>query len=434
MNTKIRIQIAEIIVVMALGTSLLPAASQSEGDYTVNAITVNGTVTEPGDLTVQGEAHIGGSLDLGTTGNSTSAMLFHYSEVNADSSFSLAATQPATAFLWQDNAAGTMKNKMMLDGNNVLSLFDGNGAAGIVFNPNTGGITLAGTGSGITLSDGTVLSNAASLHSTALYDSGGNVAVSVGMDGKVQFPNGITLPGGTLGTAAFTDSTAYATSPQGAKADTALQPNGDGSGLSINGNLLSGMFPHPGTFVVPEYANDEYLLPGSFERYGDASTCNLLGYIPTGGLFAIKDGAGPSGSLMEFTGSTNPTPRVIYFGGIIGAGTASWASTPCLDTNARQLISGDGEALDWANRQLVGAWQVTGAITLSDGTILANATSLRQAALYDNAGSAVASVASDGSVNFNHGATINGNVEMAGKIKMLRQGDILMGEFGNTGD
>lgn len=28
----------------------------------------------------------------------------------------------------------------------------------------------------------------------------------------------------------------------------------------------------------------------------------------------------------------------------------------------------------------------------------------------------------------------NGNVEIAGKIKMPRQGDILMGEFGNAGD
>ena len=190
---KIRIQLAGIVVVMALGPSLLPAASHSKKDKDKEKDKDSEYIE--GDLTVQGDAHLESSLDLGTTGTSQSAMLFQYSEANANYTFSLSATRPATVFLWQDNAIGTMKNKMKLDANNVLSLFGGNGTAGIVFDPNTGGITLAGTGSGITLSDGTTLSNAASLHSTALYDTGGNARMTFDGSGNLVVSVPVVMQG-----------------------------------------------------------------------------------------------------------------------------------------------------------------------------------------------------------------------------------------------
>ena len=678
--------ILHAIIMLAMSMLQLHAASQSNGNYTVN---ISGN--ETGDLTVQGAAHFHQDLDFGTTSTNLSAGLLHYSENGAIYTVGIAATRPATSFLWQDNDAIASKNKMLLGADNSLSLFDAAGASGIVLNPNTGLITLSGSGSGIRLSDGTMLTNAASLRSAGLYNATGTLAATATTDGKVNFPNGILLgnnnvasganafasgsnatasgvaatahgtlttasgnsstalgtstvasgvnsiaggnsstangttaiafgegtiaqaydslvlgrfnvaqgnstawvttddlftigiganaatranafvvrksgdvaasknfavsgtttlgttthsgtttfnntatftknvtfsgnatnssiignvtftgnvilggnavisgngsgltslsktqvglgnventaistwPGSanittlgtisagtvpvarvsglaavatsgsysdlsnkptipaaqvnsdwsassglaqilnkptlaavatsgsyndlsgkpTLGTAAATDTTAYATAAQGAKANSALQ--------SVD------LFPHPGTFVAPGYASQEYVLPGSFERFGDDATCNLIGYIPTGGTFAIKDGTGPNGSIMEMTGSTHPTSRVIYFGGIIGAGTATWASTPALDTNARQLISADGLALNWANRQLVGAWQVNGTLTLADGTVLANASSLRSTALYTASGNVALSVATNGQLQAPKGIAI----------------------------
>jgi hypothetical protein len=448
MNTKIWIQLAKIIVVMALGTSMLPAASHSKKDKGKDKDKDSEYIE--GDLTVQGDVHLESSLDLGTTGTSTSAMLFQYSEVSTDYTFSLAATQPATVFLWQDNAVGTLKNKMKLDGNNVLSLFDGNGTAGIVLSPNTGLIILAGSGSGIQLSDGTVLASAASLRSTALYTPSGNVAASVGTNGQVQFPNGITLPGGTLGTAAFTDSTAYATSPQGALAASALQresdpefsawlaatpplyPTGDGSRLSFSGISSDISFSSGGTISAGEPANwGDDLSTANLNENGEGlwfcegrgGVSVLLGREGVG--LGCDNGRGGRGVLF-LDGATRGSfhagfgfdgDQGVIYGG--APNTSSWDKTASIGPDTRKLYTDNTTySLDWANRQLVGAWQVNGSLMFSDGTVLSNAASLRSTALYDTGGNAR--------------MTFDGNGNLVVSAPMVMQGAAIDFGSGNT--
>ena len=177
-------------IMLASSVLQLQSSSLSMGNYSVNA-----SANETGDLTVQGEAHIGGDIDFGTTGTVQSAALFHYSESGTNYSLILSATRPGTAFFWQDNEAATPNNKMSLGADNALSLFDATGAAGIVLSPATGLITLAGSGSGIRLADGTILSTAASLRSSS----------TVTPDGKVNFANGIPIGASSVatGTSAF---------------------------------------------------------------------------------------------------------------------------------------------------------------------------------------------------------------------------------------
>jgi len=142
------------------------------------------------------------NIAFGTTfisGINDSAVLLSYSDTNQ--TVGLISTRPSSVFLIQDNALGTPVNKLQLDGSNYLSLYGTNGSAGILLNPNSGGITLAGTGAGLTLSDGTVLSNSNSLHSSALYDANGNAQVSFGTNGNLNIgaPISLTGSGATLG-------------------------------------------------------------------------------------------------------------------------------------------------------------------------------------------------------------------------------------------
>lgn len=75
----------------------------------------------------------------------------------------------------------------------------------------------------------------------SLAGGGDVVGPASAVDGHVVLFDGtsgtLIKDGGGLGTAAFTAASAYATAAQGTKADSALQPNGDGSGLT---NLSKG--------------------------------------------------------------------------------------------------------------------------------------------------------------------------------------------------
>ena len=212
----------------------LRASSQTSGDFTVNA-----AGNETGDLTVQGEAHVGGNLDFGTTATNLSAGSLHYSESETGNTISLTATRLATSFLWQQNGVEpTPKTKMILGADNSLSLFDGGGASAIVLNPNTGLITLAGSGSGIRLSDGTILSNAASLRSVGLYTTNGTVAAAVTSDGKVNFCNGITLGANNVSSS----PTSFASGSNATATGDAATAFGDHSIAQAYGSMVVGRF------------------------------------------------------------------------------------------------------------------------------------------------------------------------------------------------
>ena len=179
---------------LAMSMLQLHAASQSNGNYTVN---ISGN--ETGDLTVQGAAHFHQDLDFGTTSTNLSAGLLHYSENGTIYTVGLSATRPSAGFLWLDNGMGSPNNKMLLGADNSLSLFNASGTANIILNPTTGLITLAGSSPGICLPDGTILSSA---KTSALYASSGSAVANVTADGKVNFANGITLGTNNVATGA----------------------------------------------------------------------------------------------------------------------------------------------------------------------------------------------------------------------------------------
>ena len=121
------------------------------------AITLNGSDAfvpsgpQTGDLTVTGDLSVVKGIDFGTaTANpALSAVQINYfgSGENA-AKFDL--TDPLGTLQWRDNLSATARDKMKLDGGNVLTLYKSDGTGtGILLNPNTGQIQLSGTRGGI---------------------------------------------------------------------------------------------------------------------------------------------------------------------------------------------------------------------------------------------------------------------------------------------
>jgi hypothetical protein len=109
-----------------------------------------------GNLSITGDLSIYKGLDIGLTAYTALPV----SAINIDwyntallpftASFDL--TNANAAFQWRDNLGGgaAVRNKMILNAQNVLSLYNAAGAAAnITLNGNTGAINLTGTGSGI---------------------------------------------------------------------------------------------------------------------------------------------------------------------------------------------------------------------------------------------------------------------------------------------
>lgn len=123
-----------------------------------------------------------------------------------------------------------------------------------------------------------------------------NVVLFDGITGK------LTKDGGTLGSAAYTDSAGYATAAQGAAADSALQPSGDGSSLSnvvhteadpVVG-AISGIVKSDGVGnIAAAVAGMDYSL-----TIGHVVTASSLTCIT--GTFDVNPG-GPTGSLATIT-------------------------------------------------------------------------------------------------------------------------------------
>lgn len=170
------------------------------------------------DLTVEGALHIDSYLDFGTTSElePRAAVTVTYGENGSVYTTRMSATRDQAGFLWAHNAGGTAKNKMNLAADNVLSLYDAaSGLAKITLNPNTGKITL-GTGGGIVLPDGTLVSGISNFRSTALYDASGNPKLTVDATGNLQFSGGATSFGyGTSATGDFSTSFGTQTSASG---------------------------------------------------------------------------------------------------------------------------------------------------------------------------------------------------------------------------
>jgi hypothetical protein len=121
------------------------------------AVTLNGNDTfvasgaPTGDLTVTGDLSVVMGIDIGTAAANPalSAVQFSYFG-GSENAVKLDLTDPLGTFLWRDKVVAAARNKMKLDGGNILTLYKSDGTAvGVLLDPNTGQIQLQGTGGGI---------------------------------------------------------------------------------------------------------------------------------------------------------------------------------------------------------------------------------------------------------------------------------------------
>jgi hypothetical protein len=144
-------------------------------DFSIQAIDTDLVVT--GSLTVLGNTDlVGNSLKIGGTGVGDEAVKIDYTEAGSSYKQSTIATRDATEFFWGENGGGTLKPKLKLGSDNTLTLFNSSGAATVTLNAANGEVSAA---NGFRLGDGTLLTGAESLHSTALYGNSGEAAITV---------------------------------------------------------------------------------------------------------------------------------------------------------------------------------------------------------------------------------------------------------------
>jgi len=211
-SEKLRSPLSRVVAASLLLWPLSPlGAAESGGDYHVNASgTQEGNLSVDGSIDVAGDGDFGGFLQLGSTLEESAfpALKLSYTEDALGASAAMSARRPGVSFLWEDNLTGASKRKMKLSGDNVLTLFDSNGNASLVLSP-ASGIALT-AGKSLTLSDGTVLSGAGSLKSSALYDSAGNarlwldsnnnlvVSTPTSFTSDATFAQGVKFPNGEV--------------------------------------------------------------------------------------------------------------------------------------------------------------------------------------------------------------------------------------------
>jgi hypothetical protein len=136
-----------VAAVLTLGASMAQAQT-----------TISNNLTVLGYLDATNNIYFGTSTNLG----GSPPVYLQYSDSNRSTIF--LSIQTNTASLWQEGLF-TQKNKMLLDGTNNLTLYSTNGSNGIILNPTSGGVALAGTGAGVTFADGSVISTATNFFS-----------------------------------------------------------------------------------------------------------------------------------------------------------------------------------------------------------------------------------------------------------------------------
>ena len=151
---------------IALPTRTLHAAVTLDAN---DAFMLSGIPT--GDLIVTGNLSVVNGIDFGTAAANPAltAVQINYFGGSANAAiFDL--TDPLGVFRWRDNLAAGPRDKLALDGGNLLTLYKSDGTeVGILLNPNTGQIHLSGTGGGI-------------------Y-AGGNPVFTIGASGNLVFGN-----------------------------------------------------------------------------------------------------------------------------------------------------------------------------------------------------------------------------------------------------
>jgi hypothetical protein len=139
----------------ALGFSVLttaicsPALHAAVTLHGTDAFVVSGTPT--GDLTIAGDLSVVKSIDFGVTSATPALAAVQLNYFGGPVNAAMTDLTAALGTLrWRDNLVATARDKMALDGGNLLTLYKSDGTGvGILLNPNTGQLDLSGTGSGI---------------------------------------------------------------------------------------------------------------------------------------------------------------------------------------------------------------------------------------------------------------------------------------------
>jgi len=174
------------IVLSTIDTLTLDAAVTLTGSDAFET-----SVPPTGDLIVTGDLSILKGIDFGTAAAhpALSAVQINYFGAGENAAkFDL--TDPLGTIQWRDNLVAAAKDKMKLDGGNLLTLYKSDGTGvGVLLDPNTGQIQLTGTGAGI-------------------Y-AGGNPVFTIGSSGNLVVGNrplslGNTTASGSSSTGALT--------------------------------------------------------------------------------------------------------------------------------------------------------------------------------------------------------------------------------------
>jgi len=298
-------------------------AGELVGDHTVVADALN---SEPGNLTVEGDSLINGAISFGylSLAEEYGALLNYF---DATKSITFDSPEAGVSFLWRQNADPlTADLKMELDENNLLSLFRVDGSsAGIILNPNTGALTLAGTDSGIYNSVGSPVFKIGSggnavFSSQALFEQG----IDFGAGGilnpsKVGYLQGLLTNFGYQESAV--ESTAVSSIPLGSTISSAQLS------VSSDGNLFVG-----GNFTFSSFVGSKSLV-----AYGTPSS------LPFGGYLAKSSATGQvqwAKSFYTLSGSFSINSVLADGGGVIITG--AYSGTTIGFGPGRELSGGGG--------------------------------------------------------------------------------------------
>ncbi len=179
----------EVLVISQSLTLSSDAATTLNGDHVI----VNDG-SEQGNLTVTGVGSFGTGVDLG----SCNQVSIDWDSTATTNIFDINPSQGA--FLWRDlksSAPTVMRNKMTLDANNSLTLYDSLGETthSIILNGNTGKISLRGAGSGINLIT-SYTNGIPNTTSVFTLDSAGNLAIASPTASTSSSDGALTVLGG----------------------------------------------------------------------------------------------------------------------------------------------------------------------------------------------------------------------------------------------
>jgi len=167
--TRLPLFLARVLIFYPASAAI---AEDLVGDYAIIADPIN---SEAGHLSVEGSLDVMGGISLGGAGY-PGVLLMHSGNQTL-----FQAQEEISNFRWNELGTGSnpSKEKMLLSSSNSLTLYKlgTTPSAGIVLNPNTGALTLAGISSGI-------------------YNSSGNPVMQIGSTGTASFPGPVAFTQG----------------------------------------------------------------------------------------------------------------------------------------------------------------------------------------------------------------------------------------------